>query len=129
MDICVVCSASSDASGLCDMHKYAEQAENLNCAWKLALARSHDRPGSDRARADEQRAYDELIEFIELHDLNYTDVDPRGPDNSVWGTEHDCDDRCNASTCWYYATELRDPGEWANPFPPGGAGSSLAEGY
>lgn len=54
----------------------------------------------------------------------------QGGDRREWGMDHDCDSACNADTCWYYATEAQpDLGEWANPFPPGGAGDGLAEGY
>lgn len=49
----------------------------IRAAWESARERQQAR-GSDFDDAEEQRTYDELIDFVEAHGLNYTDRDPRG---------------------------------------------------
>lgn len=54
------------------------EARRLWIAWKAALDRK-EREGSVAADHAEQEAYDELIDHVEEHDLNYSKYDPRGP--------------------------------------------------
>lgn len=52
------------------------EASRLFLNWREALALKRRR-GTDLDYWDEQRAYDKLIDFVEAHDLNYTEYDPR----------------------------------------------------
>lgn len=58
--------------------RLAEVAQ-LTVAWRAALdARERHPNPPDWMDAEEQRAYDELIDFVEANGLNYTEHDPRG---------------------------------------------------
>lgn len=59
--------------------RIVDEARRLTARWHeavQALENSGGNPSLDRA---EQRAFDELVEWIENHDMNYTRLDPRGP--------------------------------------------------
>jgi hypothetical protein len=48
-------------------------------SWQRRLANLSTRSHS-RVMEDEQEAYDELVEYVEAHELNYTAFDPRASD-------------------------------------------------
>lgn len=54
------------------------EARRLRLAWRSALDRK-EREGTIAADHAEQEAYDELVDYVEEHDLNGTKHDPRGP--------------------------------------------------
>lgn len=57
------------------------EAERLTREWNEALDR-YRRDDTSRSYEDEQTAYDALIDFVEENDLNYTEFDPRGPEEA-----------------------------------------------
>lgn len=59
-----------------------DKAGDLHTKWKLAQER-RERYQTDEAEQAEQAAYDELIDYVEAHDLNYTEYDPRGQDQAA----------------------------------------------
>lgn len=60
------------------------EARRLHTAWEQAYSRMKRTDASidDQAESD---AWDTLIEFVEAHDLVYTELDPRGPYGSLYG--------------------------------------------
>ena len=52
------------------------QAARLFLAWRDVLVK-HLQLDTDRTREAEQRAHDALVDFIEDHDLNDSEFDPR----------------------------------------------------
>lgn len=54
------------------------EARRLWISWKAARDRK-ETEGSIAADHAEQEAYDELVDWVEEHDLNGTKHDPRGP--------------------------------------------------
>ncbi len=59
------------------------QYTSLLDAWEAAARRS-EKTSSDKDSAAEQVAYDELIEYVEDNDLNYTSLDPRGEESETF---------------------------------------------
>jgi hypothetical protein len=66
------------------MPDVTEEAARLTKVWTGAVGRmSEAQTGAaiDRAAEEEQVAYDALIEYVEANGLNYSEWDPRGPDD------------------------------------------------
>ena len=62
-----------------DMETIIAEATRLTATWVGALD-AKERGDSSALDRAEQVAYDELVDFVEAHDLNYTVHDPRGPE-------------------------------------------------
>ena len=74
---------------------HVREAKRLRQVWEDAYTTSQrSADPSDSMILAEQQAYDALVEYVDAHDLTYTDHDPRGPEKS---TEE------------YDAAELRGP--------------------
>ena len=57
------------------------EAERLTARWYAALA-EYRQNDTLRNYDAEQAAYDALINFVEENDLNYSELDPRGPEEA-----------------------------------------------
>jgi hypothetical protein len=57
------------------------EAERLTAEWNAALA-EYRRTDSARDFEAEQKAYDALVDFVEANGLNYSEYDPRGPEEA-----------------------------------------------
>ena len=60
-----------------ETEKTTEKCRQLRAAWQEASTRADRNP--DHAD-EEQAAWDELVDFVEANDLNYTEHDPREAD-------------------------------------------------
>lgn len=59
----------------------AAEARRLHADWNVAHARYYHDDSTPNFHA-EQRAYDALVDYVEANDLNYTQFDPRGPEEA-----------------------------------------------
>jgi len=68
-------------------------ARELTEEWNAALA-EYRRTDSTRAYETEQKAYDALVDFVEENGLNYSEFDPRGPEEAQKPDDDDPCPRC-----------------------------------
>lgn len=61
------------------MNTIVDEALRLTARWLWALQALEQSNGDPTVDAAEQKAFDELVDWVESHDLNYTSLDPRGP--------------------------------------------------